>query len=144
MGIPEAQRRETPDQGRSELRAEAQARVFSTEVGVQVRALGWQSPCGNWGRSRSTNSAGRGIEPTWDAGLLAALVSPALPPGGDEAPGHTCACRDTVRLSLDSLDTSPSLMEAPFCALSPSPLKSGPVRASRCSIGKTLGSRSLL
>lgn len=42
MGIPEAQSRETPDQGHPELRAEARARVFSTEVDVQVHALEWQ------------------------------------------------------------------------------------------------------
>lgn len=42
MGIPEAQSRETPDQGHPELRAEAWARVFSTEVDVQVHALEWQ------------------------------------------------------------------------------------------------------
>lgn len=63
---------------------------------------------------------------------------------GDEAVGHTRACRDTVQLSLNSVGSSPSLMEAPFRALPPSPLKSGPVRASRRSIRKTLGDKCLL
>lgn len=39
MGKPEVQRRENPDQGHPEPRAEAQARVFSVAVGVQVRTL---------------------------------------------------------------------------------------------------------
>lgn len=71
-------------------------------MGVQVRDLAggrWEeehAPCG----SRGTNDAGQG-DLEWEAGLLAASVSPALPLGEVRRQGNGPNARlHTVRLSL--------------------------------------------
>lgn len=79
MGKVEAQRSETP-----EPKAETRAKVSPLEVGVQVRVLSrWAKSLRELGPKPGTNGADWGFESAWDAGPIAASVSPALPLVGD-------------------------------------------------------------
>lgn len=108
--------------------------------------LGGQSPCGSWGRSRALTVL-TGVSSR--RGMLDPLL-PQFPQHyhwwgtGDDEIGHARACRDipTV-LRLSRRLRKPDGGSFPRATSQPFKVRP-PVRASRRSIGKTLGSRTLL